>query len=95
MVCFQWQGAVAPWVLILNCAVSVDNYVFATRQMHVARDCACLGLEVTNNGSDNLKVCHNGVLSAFRRDAKNNFVGMARLSSITLDAVKHFARIIF
>jgi azurin len=29
---------------------------------------------------------------AFRRDAKNNFVGMDELSSITLDAVKRFAR---
>jgi len=29
---------------------------------------------------------------AFRRDAKNNFVGMDELSSTMLDAVKHFAR---
>jgi hypothetical protein len=85
-------GAEAPWVLIFNSAVNVDNYVFATWQMHVAGDCACFGLKVANNGSDNLKVCHDGILSAFRRDAKNNFVGMVGLSSITLDAVKQFAR---
>ena len=59
--------------------------------MHVAGDCACFGLKVANNGSDNLKVCHDGILLAFRRDAKNNFVGMVGLSSITLDAVKQFA----
>jgi hypothetical protein len=29
---------------------------------------------------------------ALRRDAKNNFVGMDELSSITLDVVKRFAR---
>jgi len=63
-------------VLVLNCAVNVDNYVFATWQMHVARNCTCFSLEVANYGSNNLRVCHNRILSAFRRDAKNNFVGM-------------------
>ena len=32
---------------------------------------------------------------AFRRDAKNNFVGMDELSSILLGIVKRFARNIF
>ena len=41
-------GAVARLVLVLDCAVNVDNYVLATWQMHVARNCTCLSFEVTN-----------------------------------------------
>ena len=67
-------GGRSPVDLVFDCAVKVHNYVFAARQMHVARDCAWLGLQVANYGSNDLRVGHNGNLSALRRDDKNNFL---------------------
>ena len=51
-------GAVAPIGLVLDSAINVDNYVFAARQVNIARDCACLGLEVANYGGDYLRIGH-------------------------------------
>ena len=76
MVCFCCGGRGPRGGLLLYSAINVDNYVFATWQINIARDCAGLSFEVANYGSDNLRVSHNIFLSAFRRDAKNNFVGM-------------------